>query len=221
MTEQRKRLPYLKVFGDWLCRFQALDDAQFGRFIRAAIAYVCAGEEPKIDGVERLSFDFIRPALDSDICKYLETVQKRTAYGTKGAAVRWGTDSKSHIDNSISHSQDGKNSQEEERREKKKDIREKREDQRGVQGGETPTEEGDMTFEAAWYRYADMRESIGLPLSTEETVEIMEEIRNIGDGKKAVAMLEMATREKRTKLFPLPKEGPQALVNRVAAGCSL
>ena len=55
MNDQKKRLPYLKVFGDWLTRFQKLDDAQFGRLVRAAIGYVCAGEEPAIDGMEGLS----------------------------------------------------------------------------------------------------------------------------------------------------------------------
>ena len=164
MSAQKKALPYLKVFGDWLVRFQRLDDAQFGRLVRAAIGYVCAGEEPQIDGIEGLSFDYIRPALDNDVVKYQEKVAKNSVNGAKGAVARWGTDSERHLS-------DGENSQE--KREKKEEKRYKIDDTRVRDVPErpyTPTEGADVldsaieAFESAWRAYTDMLDETGHPL---------------------------------------------------------
>lgn len=132
MNNGNKGIPYLKVFGDWLIRFQKLDDAQFGRLVRAAIAYVCNGQVPTIDGMEGLSFDYLRPALDNDKSKYTEKVEKNRRNGQKGADARWGNYSERHSSYSECHLTNGENSQEKERREKRQDKGDKREDMNGA-----------------------------------------------------------------------------------------
>ena len=223
MNDQKKRLPYLKVFGDWLCRFQTLDDAQFGRFIRAAIAYVCAGEEPNMDGVERLSFDFIRPALDMDIIRYREKVEKNTENGAKGAAARWGIDSERHTADSERHIADSENSQE--KREKKEEKRYKINDTRVRDVPERPntpmeeTSNGDSmeAFEDAWRAYYDMLDNIGQSIEPSEIGPIIERLRAITgeDPVKMAQMLNQATKAKR----PLNDAG--AVIGKVVKACSL
>lgn len=208
MSTQKKALPYLKVFGDWLVRFQRLDDAQFGRLVRAAISYVCAGEEPQIDGMEGLSFDYIRPALDNDIVKYQETAAKNSVNGKKGADVRWGFDSERHTENSERHLTGSENSQE--KREKKEEIRDKIEDTRvkGVQERpSTPTESTDESdsdirdFENAWRAYTDMLDDMRFPL--EDVGGALERLTEMGEGdpRKMAHMLRQATTNKKLGLW--------------------
>ena len=77
------------------------------------------------------------------------------------------------------------------------------------------------TFEAAWYRYEEMRDNMGKPVSSEEVAGIMNEISNLGDYDRAVTILNEATRDKRVKLFPLSNKEPQAVAGRIAAGFAL
>ena len=225
MSAQKKALPYLKVFGDWLVRFQRLDDAQFGRLVRAAIGYVCAGEEPQIDGIEGLSFDSIRPALDNDVVKYQEKVAKNSVNGTKGAVARWGSDSERHTDNSERHLTDGENSQE--KREKKEEKRYKINDIRVRDVPErpnTPTEGADdidsdiEAYENAWRAYTDMLDGIGHPL--EDPGATLEHLTEIGesDPKKMAEILRRAITNRRPELVPI--NGVGAVIGKVAAACS-
>lgn len=225
MSAQRKALPYLKVFGDWLVRFQRLDDAQFGRLVRAAIGYVCAGEEPQIDGIEGLSFDYIRPALDNDVVKYQEKVAKNSVNGTKGAVARWGIDSERHTDNSERHLSDGENSQE--KREKKEEKRYKIDDTRVRDVRErpnTPTEGADdidsdiEAYENAWRAYTDMLDGIGHPL--EDPGATLEHLTEIGesDPKKMAEILRRAITNRHSELIPL--NGAGAVISKLAAACS-
>ena len=217
MSEKRPRLPYLKAFGDWLVRFQRLDDAQFGRLIRAAIAYVCAGEVPAIDGMEGLSFDYLRPALDDDMARYAAKVQKNTENGLKGAASRWGADSERHTQNSETPLVHSENSQE--KREKKEERREKSEEQR-VKGADNAEQEALST---AWSSYLEMRESLGKPF--QESAEIgstLEQLQAIGNGdlRTMTAILNNAIKDRRAELLPLAPENVSSIVRRIASVCS-
>lgn len=225
VSAQKKALPYLKVFGDWLVRFQRLDDAQFGRLIRAAIGYVCEGEEPIIDGIEGLSFDYIRPALDNDVVKYQEKVAKNSVNGTKGAVARWGSDSERHTENSERHLSDGENSQE--KREKKEEKRYKIDDTRVRDVPErpnTPTEGADVldsaieAFESAWRAYTDMLDETGHPLEDPGTT--LEHLTEIGesDPKKMAEILRRAITNRHSELIPL--NGAGAVISKLAAACS-
>lgn len=230
MSDQRKGIPYLKVFGDWLVRFQKLDDAQFGRLIRAAIGYVCAGEEPDIDGMEGLSFDYIRPALDNDMVKYAEKVHRNTKNGQKGAAARWGADSERHAENgerhtpdSERHTTDGENSQE--KREKKEESKiqdSKIENSKSVDA----TGESDSDYEAlstAWDHYCEMRDRINPFSDGTEIGTVLEQLQTIGnhDPKTMARILEQAIKDKRAELLPLSQGGVQGIVSRIASGCSI
>ena len=116
---EKKAVPHLKAWGDWLVMFQDLDDAQFGRLMRAAISYVCAGVEPDMSEwakEDRLPFNILRPVLDKNRGNYLEKVRKNTENGAKGAAARWGTEGERHTENGERYLTNGENSQEKERR---------------------------------------------------------------------------------------------------------
>ena len=233
MTTQRKGIPYLKVFGDWLTRFQKLDDAQFGRLVRAAVGYVCAGEEPTIDGIEGYLFDTIRPALDMDMARYREKVEKNTENGAKGAAARWCSDSERHTENSERHFMDGENSQEKEKREKKEEKREKKEDTRGGYWGDQRA-----ALQEAWRHFNDMRSRIGKPVTDIDQKGIMTRLKQYGgdDIEKHIKMLNMAAENKWLTVYPLKEDGEpseppadnltngtiaKSIISHIAAGCSL
>ena len=229
MNDQKKRLPYLKVFGDWLTRFQKLDDAQFGRLVRAAIGYVCAGEEPAIDGMEGLSFDYIRPALDMDIIRYREKVEKNTENGVKGAAARWGIDSERHTTDSERHTTDSENSQE--RRNKIEDSKKKEPKKEDVK--KEDSKEGESIKEAyqtAWRDFNAMRARIGQPVTAVDMKGIMKRLEQFaGDDKeKQARMLNMATENEWLNVFPLSEDEQASdmpsvgsIVSRIASGFTL
>lgn len=232
MTTQRKGIPYLKVFGDWLTRFQKLDDAQFGRLVRAAVGYVCAGEEPTIDGIEGYLFDTIRPALDMDMARYREKVEKNTENGAKGAAARWGSDSERHTENSERHFMDGENSQEKEKREKKEEKREKKEDTRGGYWGDQRA-----ALQEAWRRFNAMRNRIGKPVTAIDQKGIMTRLKQYGgdDIEKHTKMLNAAAENEWMTVYPLKEDGElseppadnlingtiaKSIISHIAARCS-
>ena len=82
---------YLKVFVDWLERYQKLSDAEFGRLMRAAIAYCATGEHTNLPGREELLLDGIKLDIDRDRTRYENTSESRASAGEKGAQSRWGS----------------------------------------------------------------------------------------------------------------------------------
>ena len=114
---------YLKVFVDWGERYQKLTDAEFGRLIRAAIAYKASGTEPELSGREELLWDGIKIDIDRDNERYNATCSARSEAGRRGAEARWNSNSHDGDGkNSKSHLPYGKNSQDkEEEKEKDKD----------------------------------------------------------------------------------------------------
>lgn len=112
---------YLKLFVDCLERCQKLNDAEFGRLIRAALSYKATGVEVRLMGREEILWDGIKLDIDRDNENYANIINQRTAAGRKGAASRWQKDNK----NSKCHLPYGKNDQDkDEDKEKDKDNKE-------------------------------------------------------------------------------------------------
>ena len=204
---EKKAVPHLKVWGDWLVKFQKLDDAEFGRFIRGAIGYVCAGEVPSFSGFkEGFAFDMIKPALDTEMKNYLEKVRKNTENGAKGAAARWGTDGERHTENGERYLTNGENSQEEE---KEEDQREKKEDQREITEekgviGEEDEKISREKLQTAWRKYNKMRGEKGQPVTNEDMTAIKANLEKYSDGdiSRAAALLENAADKGWMNVFP-------------------
>ncbi len=106
---------YLKLFCDSLEKYKRLDDAEFGRLVRAGLLYKSTGSEPVLTGREELLWDGLKLEIDRDNKRYEEVVSARAIAGRKGAEARWQKDSK----NSNCHLPYGKNGQEEEKEEEK------------------------------------------------------------------------------------------------------
>ena len=114
---------YLKVFVDWRERYQKLSDAEFGRLVRAAIAYKADGVVPQLNGREDLVWDGIKIDIDMDNERYSAVCEAKSEAGRRGAEARWGNkrekpngkDGKSHLPN-------GKDGQEEDKEKDKEYI---------------------------------------------------------------------------------------------------
>lgn len=115
---------YLKLFLDCLEKYQRLDDAEFGRLIRAALAYKSTGTSPTGLGREELLWDGLRMEIDRDNESYADKVRARSEAGKLGAASRWQTQT-GDGKNGKCHSCDGKNGQEEEKEKEEEKDKEK------------------------------------------------------------------------------------------------
>ena len=207
-TEQ-KNVPHLKAWGDWLVMFQDLDNAQFGRLMRTAISYVCAGEEPDMSEwakEDRLSFNILRPVLDKNRKNYLDKVRKNTENGAKGAAVRWGLDGERYREDGERHLTYGENSQEEEKeedqREKKKEKREKTHEKGDARGKNynKDTDEKEA-LQAAWRHFNKSREEQGKPITREDMKTIQARLKNHNKLEQA-KLLETAAEKGWMNVFP-------------------
>jgi hypothetical protein len=63
---------------------RCLNDAEFGRLMRAAISYSASGESPTLSGREAVLWDMVRWQIDRDIEKYQAFADKQTENGKKG-----------------------------------------------------------------------------------------------------------------------------------------
>ena len=107
---------YLKVFVDWGERYQKLSDAEFGRLMRAAIAYKGGNPVPELTGREELMWDGIKLDIDRDNEQYSAICEARSEAGRRGAETRWnGKSNLPDSKNSKSHLPYGKNSQDKEK----------------------------------------------------------------------------------------------------------
>lgn len=73
---------YLKTLGP-------LNDAEFGRLLRACLTYSMTGEAPELRGNERLLFATIQEQIDRDAAGYKEKCEKQR----QNAMKRWGCQS--------------------------------------------------------------------------------------------------------------------------------
>lgn len=146
---------YLKVFVDWLERYRKLSDAEFGRLVRAAIAYKATGNQPNLSGREELLFDGIKLDIDRDQAKYDSTCSSRSEAGKKGAQSRWQNDK-----NSKCHLPSGKNDQD-----KDKDQEDIVPRARGNDNGAWLSDEEAAALEADLDAVLTEAQAIGIPMS--------------------------------------------------------
>lgn len=100
---------YLKLFVDSIEKYQKLNDAEFGRLIRAALTYKATGVEVNLMGREELLWDGMKLDIDRDNQKYADTSAGRSAAGKKGAASRWNSKMANDSKNGKCHLPYGKN----------------------------------------------------------------------------------------------------------------
>ena len=91
------------IYLDYQEQFDLLTDEEAGRLIKAIIKYEKTGEIPKLDGMLKMAFSFIKTQLDRDREKWKEEKQKRSEAGKRGMAKRWNSNviTKDNKDNSV------------------------------------------------------------------------------------------------------------------------
>ena len=80
----------LMLYHDYLEKFEALTDEEFGRLIRAAMQYDRDGTSPKLEGNLRIMWPVIKATVDEDRKKRESARLSRSEAGKKGAAATWG-----------------------------------------------------------------------------------------------------------------------------------
>ena len=100
---------YLKLFVDSIEKYRKLNDAEFGRLVRAALAYKATGAEANLMGREELLWDGMKLEIDRDNKKYADVASERSVAGKKGAASRWNGKMANDSKNGKSHLPYGKN----------------------------------------------------------------------------------------------------------------
>lgn len=73
------------IYLDYEDHFNLLTDEQIGQLIRAIIHYEKTGEEPKLDGMLKMAFSFIKTQLDRDREKYNNIAERNK----RNAKKRW------------------------------------------------------------------------------------------------------------------------------------
>ena len=72
------------IYLDYEEQFNLLTDEQVGQLMRAIIKYEKTGEMPKLNGMLKMAFSFIKTQLDRDREKYKERCKKNKENGKKG-----------------------------------------------------------------------------------------------------------------------------------------
>ena len=75
---------YMCAYHSLLETAQRLNDAEFGRLMRAAISYSASGESPTLSGRELMLWDMIKWQIDRDIEKFKVFTEKQAENGRKG-----------------------------------------------------------------------------------------------------------------------------------------
>lgn len=72
------------IYTDYEEQFNLLTDAEIGQLMRAIIKYEKTKEEPKLDGMLKMAFSFIKTQLDRDREKYEAKCEKNRENAKKG-----------------------------------------------------------------------------------------------------------------------------------------
>lgn len=72
------------IYLDYEEQFNLLTDEQIGQLMRAIMKYEKTREEPKLDGMLKMAFSFIKAQLDKDRAKYEEKCEKNKQNGARG-----------------------------------------------------------------------------------------------------------------------------------------
>lgn len=81
-------MEYIPAFFGYRKSLASLTDEQFGRVIRAALAYAEDGEIPELDALEALAFAVMRGDIDRAKAKYETIAERNRANGMKGGRPR-------------------------------------------------------------------------------------------------------------------------------------
>lgn len=79
---------FIKIFVDDLERYQKLSDAEYGRLVRAGLAYRATSAEPSLGGRESLMWDGMKLDIDRDIKRYENLKTVRSEASQKAVAAR-------------------------------------------------------------------------------------------------------------------------------------
>ena len=77
------------MYLDYEEQFNLLTDEELGQLMRAIMQYEKTKQEPKLEGILKMAFSFIKAQLDRDRDKWEGTKNKRSEAGKKGMANRW------------------------------------------------------------------------------------------------------------------------------------
>ena len=83
MSESKNKRSFL-LYLDYKEQFDLLNDEQLGQLLRVIMEYEETGNVPKIDGMIKMAFSFIKAQLDRDQEKYEEKCQKNRENGSRG-----------------------------------------------------------------------------------------------------------------------------------------
>lgn len=72
------------MYLDYEEQFNLLTDEEVGQLMRAIMQYEKTREIPKLDGMSKMAFSFIKTQLDRDREKYNKKCEKNKENGTKG-----------------------------------------------------------------------------------------------------------------------------------------
>ena len=82
------------IYIDYEEQFSLLTDEQLGQLIRAIMKYEKTSEIPKLDGMLKMAFSFIKTQLDRDREKYEEKCAKNRENAKRGGRPKKQTDNK-------------------------------------------------------------------------------------------------------------------------------
>lgn len=99
---------YAALPHEYLEEMELLNDAEFGRLIRALLKYSMTGEIPSLSGSERVLFPRVKMQEDRYQASYEELSDTRSEAGKKGAAKRWGKNKSADNSDSPANSKNGK-----------------------------------------------------------------------------------------------------------------
>lgn len=199
---------YLKLFVDSLEKYQKLNDAEFGRLIRAALTYKANGEEVGLTGREDLLWDGMKLEIDRDNDSYAEICEARSAAGKKGAEVRWQKDGK----NSNCHFANGKEWQKCQDKDKEEDKDKDKESNippNPPKGAVDPfTEFGGENAElrSVLSAFEEMRKKIRKPMTAEAKKLLVSKLRKYPQADW-VPMLNEAILNSWQSVYPLKGDG--------------
>lgn len=87
MSKSKEKKSFV-MYLDYEEQFNMLTDEELGVLIRAIIEYEKTKEIPKLDGIVKMAFSFIKGQLDRDREKYDEKCKKNRENGSKGGRPR-------------------------------------------------------------------------------------------------------------------------------------
>lgn len=93
------------MYLDYEEQFNMLSDAELGVLIRAIIEYEKTKEIPKLDGIVKMAFSFIKGQLDRDREKYDEKCRKNRENGLKGGRPKKESEEKPEVNSETENNQ--------------------------------------------------------------------------------------------------------------------